>query len=563
MDLPADLPPVHSCPHCEKYILDPNADSQPDIQITRRSWKAFDPKLTIGKPRELKQHGCLFGETVFSDSTRYESLPDSSPVLYCFIPWEFDKTRYQAVIAFDKLPATLQDAVTTTHGLGLRYLFVDSLCILQDDEEDMHTQIAQMSEIYSEAAITILASRAKGVEFSFLHKRETSIPNSRSGDNLYKMSLRCPNGQLGSVVVLSSFSSSKNSSGPLDTRAWALQENLLSARTLDYEDDHTTWRCSTTNNITDGWLSTLEFLHKLGFASVPEFLRPRSAIKATDEIEHRVKRQELFHQWRRLVDYYASLELSFPDDKLPAISAIAGRMGSALGDEYLAGIWKSRLPQDLLWGVRRKCPGPRNYRAPSWSWAAIDGDASRISSIDQSFSLEVLEGHTELESSAAPYGAVKGGHLIVRGRLRRVVLSNIKGRVYTHVGKSERTKVKLTNLFHIVEPGWEGTEAWIPMSFDAVEQEFQDNADMDIAMLEVSEDEFGSCHGLILRPVGPQRFSRLGVFNYLYGPDYLDLGSSQGSDTDGSLGRDGEWEPLYESWLKGFGGCELTTLTLV
>ncbi|RSM02843.1 hypothetical protein CEP52_007771 [Fusarium oligoseptatum] len=354
------------------------------------------------------------------------------------------------------------------------------------------------------------------------------------------MSLRCPNGELGSVVVLSSFSSGKYSSGPLESRAWALQENLLSARALDYEDDHTTWRCSTTNNITDGWLSTLEFLHQLSFASVPEFLRPRSAINATDETEHRDERQELFHQWCRLVDYYASLELSFPNDKLPAISALAGRMGSALGDEYLAGIWKSRLPQDLLWDVRHKCPRPRKYRAHSWSWAAVDGGPARISSIDQSFSLAVFEGHAELESSAAPYGAVKGGHLVVRGRLRRVVLSGIKERVYTRVGKSEPTEVKLTSLFHIVEPGWKGVEARVPMSFDAMEQEFQDNADMDIAMLEVSEDEFGPCHGLVLRLVGPQSFSRLCVFNYLYGPDYLDQGSSQGSEADGSLGRDGE-----------------------
>ncbi|KAJ3457221.1 hypothetical protein MRS44_014362 [Fusarium solani] len=126
-------------------------------------------------------------------------------------------------------------------------------------------------------------------------------------------------------------------------------------------------------------------------------------------------------------------------------------------------------------------PRPKRFRAPSWSWAAIDGDPSRITTINESFSLEVLERRTELESSAAPYGAVKGGHLVVRGRLRRVVLSGIKGRVYAPVGKSEP---KLANLFHIVEPGWEGAEAWILMSFDAVEQEFQDNTDMDIAMLE-------------------------------------------------------------------------------
>lgn len=466
-------------------------------------------------------------------------------------------------IAFNKLPATLQDAVTTTHGLGIRYLFVDSLCILQDDEEDIHTQIAQMSEIYSEAAVTILASRAKGVDFNFLHKRQHSLPSSRLKDDRYNMSLRCPNGELGSVVVLSGYSSGKESSGPLDSRAWALQENLLSARTLDYEDGHTTWRCSTMNSLTDGWLSTSEFLQRLGFALVPEALRPRSAVKATDEIEHRDERQELFRQWLSLVDHYTRLELSFTSDKLPAISAIAGRMGSALGDKYLAGIWKSRLTQDLLWDVRQRHPRPKSFRAPSWSWAAVDGGPSRISTDNDSFSLEVLECHTELKSPAAPYGAVKSGHLVLRGRLRRVVLSGIKGRVWTPVGKSAPAKVKLANLFHIVEPGLKGAEAWIPMSFDAVEQEFQDNADMDIAMLEVCEHESGPCYGLVLRPVGPQRFSRLGVFGYLYGPEYLDQGSSPGSDTDGELEGVEEWEPLYENWLQGFRGYDLTSLTLV
>ena len=178
----------------------------------------------------------------------------------------------------------------------------------------------------------------------------------------------------------------------------------------------------------------------LGLASVTEVLRPRSAVKATDDTEHRDKRQERFRQWRRLVSYYARLELSFPSDKLPAISAIAGRMGSALGDEYLAGIWKSRLPQDLLWDVRHRHPRPREYRAPSWSWAAIDGDPSRISTVNESFSLELLQCRTELESPAAPYGAVKGGNLVMRGRLWRVVLSGIKGRVYTPVERAQTCK---------------------------------------------------------------------------------------------------------------------------
>ncbi|RTE82797.1 hypothetical protein BHE90_002706 [Fusarium euwallaceae] len=463
-------------------------------------------------------------------------------------------------IDFNKLPATLQDAITTTHGLGLRYLFVDSLCILQDDEKDMHIQISQMSEIYSEAAITILASRAKAVDFSFPHKRESSIPIDHSS-SLFKMPLRCPDGEVGSVVVLGNGHMENRVSGPLRSRAWAFQENLMSARTLNYEDEHTIWRCSTIKDLNDGWLRTSKFLHYASFESVPKILRPRSAIKATEETEHSDERPELFWQWHGLVKEYSRLGLSFPSDKLPAISAIATRIGSALGDEYHAGIWKSRFPHDLLWesGLTQH-PRPKEFRAPSWSWAAIDGDLSQIDASREPFSLEVLECHPELESPAAPYGAVTGGHLVVRGRLRRAILSGIKRRVDTFFEESEPTMFTLPKIFHIVEPGWEGVEALIPMNFDAVEQEFEDKTNMDIAMLEVCGHRPLSCHGLILREVGPQKFSRLGLFGYRCG--IIAHYSRDSSDADGWL-EGGGWTSSYENWLQGFDGCDLTTFTFV
>lgn len=465
--------------------------------------------------------------------------------------------QLKADIAFNKLPATLRDAITTTHELGLCYLFVDSLCILQDDEQDKHVQIAQMSEIYSEAAITILASRAESVSSGFLHKRKPPIPSFRSTDDLYKMSLRCPNDELGSVVMLSDHVVDRHEPRPLAFRAWAFQENLLSARTLSYADEQTTWRCWTMNSLTDGWPNTSGFLDGVPLDSVPEFLRPHSIIKATEETKRVV-----FNQWHDLLSEYVQLNLSCPGDKLPAISAIAERMGSALGDKYLAGMWKSRLPEDLLWRLGHRFsvdkvpryPRPKTFRAPSWSWAAVDGKPCRTH-VNKPFSLEVRGWYTELESPAAPYGSVKGGHLIVSGRLRRVVLSGIRRRAYTPVGTSKRPEVEFENLFHIAEPSREGAEAWIPMSFDAMEQEFQDDADMDIAMLEVSShvDPYG--YGLILREVEHQRFSRLGLFDYFSGPPPWDPISSPGGD--------GPWKPSYKKWLRGFTDCDMTTLTLV
>jgi hypothetical protein len=79
---------------------------------------------------------------------------------------------YQKRIPLLSLPRTVQDAIFTTRQLGLQYLWVDSLCIVQDSTDDKASEIANMGEIFRNATITILAARAKTCNEGFLQDRQ-------------------------------------------------------------------------------------------------------------------------------------------------------------------------------------------------------------------------------------------------------------------------------------------------------------------------------------------------------------------------------------------------------
>lgn len=456
--------------------------------------------------------------------------------------------KFKAEIAFDQLPATIRDAISTTYKLGIRYLFVDSLCIIQDDEDDKRAQIDQMPNIYSEALITIIASRASSVEVGFLHNRPSSLEDLgeyRYGD-FFRMPLRCPSGEIDSVILMDSVR--RTSCEPLYARAWALQEQLLARRVLEYGSNQTTWSCWSVDGLVDGWLanySTPESHPRW----VPEMFRPYLTQKAVEKVGDngdQDNQKQILRQWHNLVEKYTTRNLSESGDKLLAIGAIAERVGSALKDHYLAGTWKSRLPNDLLWRVIfKRHSRPEGDRAPSWSWAAVDGEVRTSSSLRQAHSLELVDCRTELVSRDARYGAVKRGHLVVRGRLRRVVVLDV----------GENAQRNYQGCFRVMEPSRRVTEALVPISFDAVEREFNESIPraMDVAMLEIHHGDGMLPSGLVLRDLGHQIFSRLGIFNWAF-----DRATSLSDFRKGPTARE-----RFSDWASGFDECVGTTITIV
>jgi hypothetical protein len=150
-------------------------------------------------------------------------------------------------IPWDKLQATLKDAIVVCTKLDIRYLWVDALCIMQDDLDEMEVEIAQMSRIYQNSTLTAAAARAASVDEGFLQPRTgTDIPNST-----FELPFQCSRpAALGSVTLL------KVPTGPepLDTRGWTLQERLLAPRTLEFGSLLTRFFCQhNPRGFTDGW----------------------------------------------------------------------------------------------------------------------------------------------------------------------------------------------------------------------------------------------------------------------------------------------------------------------
>jgi Heterokaryon incompatibility protein (HET) len=104
-------------------------------------------------------------------------------------------SAWRSDIPFCDLPQTIQDAVTVTTELGIRFLWIDALCIIQDDETDVVEKLARMADIYQEAHLTVVAARSLTVEQGFLQSRY--VPGERG----YRLPYMCKNGQMGSVIL--------------------------------------------------------------------------------------------------------------------------------------------------------------------------------------------------------------------------------------------------------------------------------------------------------------------------------------------------------------------------
>ncbi|PVH96780.1 HET-domain-containing protein, partial [Periconia macrospinosa] len=224
------------------------------------------------------------------------------------------------------LPKTFQDAIHVTRCLGVQYLWIDSLCILQDSESDWATESARMDQVYARAACTIAATASINSEGGLFFERhpETLLPS------------------------------------PLNSRAWVSQERQLSRRIMHFSNRQLFWECHgkitceiypSDETFSDG--DTISLLSEPGL---------------TDG---------LYWAWCSFRVNYSSSALSRESDKLVALRGIAKHVSEVTGDELIAGLWKSRMIEELCW-FKRIYPRqylptqPIEWRAPTWSWAACN-----------------------------------------------------------------------------------------------------------------------------------------------------------------------------------------------
>ncbi|GKZ16707.1 hypothetical protein AbraIFM66951_000056 [Aspergillus brasiliensis] len=251
----------------------------------------------------------------------------------------FDDLRSGRSLA--TFPATLRDAVLVTRALGFRYLWIDTLCIFQDDTNDWAVEASRMSRTYRHAAVTIAATSAETVDDGFLDKRapyfSCSFPWRRQchqGD--------ANNGSRAYSVVLRSYRDMEPSRySRWATRGWTLQEELLSKRLLYYAKEEISWKCHTVAVREPEEEPSTEFQKNPGSQSVP--------LHVPDEESTTDSTAGPYMTWYQLLEDYASRDLTYDKDRLPAIGALAEFFHAKLKGQYCAGLWREDLLFGLLW----------------------------------------------------------------------------------------------------------------------------------------------------------------------------------------------------------------------
>ena len=320
------------------------------------------------------------------------------------------------------LPATIQDAVLVTRELGFAYIWIDTLCILQDSLEDWKVEAAKMADVYSNAYLTITASSSDGDEKGFLWPRQKQsrvcLPNIDSRkppfflQHLTKQHMTKP-------------LRDDMSEEPLTNRGWCIQERYLSRRSLFFCHDQLRWECRRLTASECGTSSSqIDFrINNLYGTALSDNAYKDAAGKDSMGGDLRYK------GWYDLVAKYMGCSLTYQSDKLPAIGGLAKALAAISKDEYYAGLWGESIVTGLLWSrsTLRLLEGQDPYRAPSWSWASVAGEIE--------FSLLALSDryrirhYNDLWESVVPsvqlngedaYGAVRGGQITITAPLYNV-----------------------------------------------------------------------------------------------------------------------------------------------
>ncbi|XXH05922.1 hypothetical protein Hte_012364 [Hypoxylon texense] len=344
-----------------------------------------------------------------------------------------------------QLPATIRDAIRIAQNLGLEYIWVDALCIVQDSKRDWEEQSAEMCSIYEQAHLTIAASSSGAADLSFAD--HSSRPQA--------LRYRVP-GPGGVVLAARAECTSGhhyNPTGrapappePILTRGWTLQESILATRCMAYSTDELQWRCRET--------SECECEMPADFRR--DIIVPGHDGHDDDDGEEDGDGGEVdsFAFWNRVVEQYTQRHLTVATDKLPALSGIcqliAGRKKSGSSPSpspsppprYLAGLWEDGLPYCLLWeratdveGSDVAVPDPeRGYRAPSWSWASVDCPVYPSIDLLNIYPHARVVGSAVSLAGADPFGQVRpGASITAAGRLLRdVKVYEVEGRFATY-----------------------------------------------------------------------------------------------------------------------------------
>jgi hypothetical protein len=324
----------------------------------------------------------------------------------------------------DQLPGTIRDAVAVTERLGIKYIWIDALCMLQDNLDDKHEELGKMSQYYRNSFLTIAASTPScttgfvGTMGRCEKHPESSLPRDLVPLDMFAHIPDSDKGVSGKIYVREENPYQLHEE-PINKRAWTLQECILAPRVLLF-GSRVIWFCQHMTHSDGGvedWSFDQNELERTRREFQVELVKlDREGLDV--EVDHGStdENRDIYDLWHRLIGTYSRRALTWPSDKLPAISAVAVEFSKITKDEYLAGLWRLNLPRDLLWTTPQAATHrPKTWRAPTWSWASVDDAIIYNLPPPKNATLlaEIVEAEVVPLTSMAAFGEVQQGSLVL------------------------------------------------------------------------------------------------------------------------------------------------------
>ncbi|KAH7312027.1 heterokaryon incompatibility protein-domain-containing protein [Rhexocercosporidium sp. MPI-PUGE-AT-0058] len=307
-----------------------------------------------------------------------------------------------------QVPKTFLDAFKLNRALGIRYIWIDSLCIMQDSTDDWNHEAERMLKVYQHAYCNIAATHSYNCHTGLFCNR---IPKAMSlvlqvRYDTFAGTFRFTRGESWGEESLWL---------PLNLRAWVVQERYISCRIINFGSDQIVWDCYES-------LASEQFPESAPFEG-------RSFKKHHGLLSTFTSELDFLYKWNNIIAQYSVSRLTFPDkDRVVAISSMAQHLQGLWNIEYCAGLWRKHLELQLGWSSWRRRVKKRHAKllAPSWSWLSYDGgglglhlparDMSTIEKFANAIDVQIQEGKSSV------------GHKILRGHvdIRCILLPLIK-----------------------------------------------------------------------------------------------------------------------------------------